>query len=93
MDDTALEAIGQQQFPEYLRKLIKESGDRYEVLTDAIQEVHQQWLEAGCPSPENSYSKRSLHSPSPNLFAGFSCHGNSQDILNLRSCTKSKIDL
>ncbi|NEQ71527.1 MAG: hypothetical protein F6K21_39815 [Symploca sp. SIO2D2] len=59
-----------QQFPEYLHKLIKESGDRYEVLTDAIHEVHQQWLEAGCPSPENSYSKRSLHSPSSNLFAG-----------------------
>ena len=56
-----------QQFPEYLRKLIKESGDRYEVLADAIQEVHQQWLEMGCPAPDQSKRSRTT---SPNLFAG-----------------------
>jgi hypothetical protein len=58
-----------QNFPEYLRNLIKNSNDRYEVLKEAIHEVHQQWLEAGCPEPgKNSYKRASL--PSPNLFAG-----------------------
>jgi hypothetical protein len=57
------------QFPEYLRQLIKSSGDRYTILSEAIHEVHQQWLEAGCPAPEESGARRSRH-PSPNLFAG-----------------------
>lgn len=56
-------------FPEYLRGLIKSSGDRYAILSEAIHEVHQQWLEAGCPAPEESGSRRS-RTPSPNLFAG-----------------------
>lgn len=55
------------QFPEYLRKLIKESSDRYEVLSEAVHEIHQQWIEDGCPAPD--ISQRS-HTPSPNLFAG-----------------------
>jgi hypothetical protein len=58
-----------QQFPEYLRKLIKESSDRYEVLSESIQEVHQQWIEAGCPDPNQNGTRR-LHTPSSNLFAG-----------------------
>lgn len=56
-----------QQFPEYLRRLIKDSNDRYEVLAEAVQEVHQQWIEAGCPAPDQAKRSRT---PSPNLFAG-----------------------
>lgn len=68
-----------QQFPEYLRNLIKNSGDRYEVLTDAIHEVHQKWLEAGCPETnKDSYKRASL--PSPNLFAGLYRTGEDYEI-------------
>ncbi|WLT37183.1 hypothetical protein NON20_14455 [Synechocystis sp. B12] len=57
------------QFPEYLCNLIKNSGDRHEVLAEAIHEVHQQWIEAGCPPIDKNQSQRIL-TPSSNLFAG-----------------------
>jgi len=56
------------QFPEYLRNLLKESGDRYEVLMNDVHEVHQEWLAAGCPEPSNN--KKQRRQISSNLFAG-----------------------
>lgn len=58
-----------QQFSGHLQELIKSGGDRYDILSEAVHEVHQQWLEAGCPAPEESGVRRS-RTPSPNLFAG-----------------------
>ncbi|MBP0026958.1 hypothetical protein [Roseofilum sp. Guam] len=54
-------------FPEYLRNLIKKPGERYEVLMDAIHQLHQQWVEDGCPEPDRSTQQRK---PSSTLFAG-----------------------
>jgi hypothetical protein len=52
----------------HLKKLVLSEPQRHEALAELIHEIHQQWLEQGCPTLDKIYRKGRIWSR--NLFAG-----------------------
>ncbi|GFE71741.1 hypothetical protein [Chroococcus sp. FPU101] len=52
----------------HLKKLVLSEPQRHEALAELIHEIHQQWLEQGCPTLDKIHHKGRIWSR--NLFAG-----------------------